>query len=84
MHIYTSTTSFIFLLCSCYRAEKNPKGAEPCSCFFLFSKDGTITLVDCKTILDRLGECAADEQDQVAVRAEQRVFGAVGGEVCEG
>lgn len=29
-----------------------------------FQLDGTITLVDCKTILDRLGECAADEQDQ--------------------
>lgn len=29
-----------------------------------FQLDGTITLVDCKTILDRLGECAEDEQDQ--------------------
>lgn len=29
-----------------------------------FQLDGTITLVDCKTILDRLGECDADEQAQ--------------------
>ena len=36
MHIYTSITSFIFLLCSCYRAEKNPKGGEPRSCVFPF------------------------------------------------
>ncbi|CAJ1336630.1 unnamed protein product [Effrenium voratum] len=29
-----------------------------------FQLDGTITLVDSKTILDRLGECSPDEEDQ--------------------